>query len=190
MPVRDLCDHLHPIATADGLLCAKIDFDFTAFESETETLIPISRVASALSVILHWLSQSKDFRFSGAKVAALAALLDPVNSDYRNLSQVARAAGISRATLSKAILNLRDSNGIRFRMGKSETARYSYRQTQLGLVAAGRHASQRLKKPNSPSFVPRRGSVSACVPQALHAEPSLWSIAARGSTSALRSVPA
>ena len=133
-----------------------VDFDFDALESEiAETLVPISRVASALSVILHWLSQSKDFRFSGAKVAALAALLDPVNSDYRNLSQVARAAGISRATLSKAILNLRDSNGIRFRMGKSDDARHSYRQTQLELVAAGRHASQRTKKTNSTTFVPR-----------------------------------
>lgn len=132
-------------------LSRAVDFDFDALESEiAENLIPIAQAASALIVILHWLAQSKDFRFSGAKVAALAALLDPVNSDYRNLSQIARAAGISRATLSKAILNLRDSNGIRFRMGKSDGARLTYRETQLRLFAAGRHASQ-VKKPNSQS---------------------------------------
>jgi hypothetical protein len=102
-----------------------------------------------LSRILDWIGRSRDFGFGGAKAAALATLLGCGNSPFRNLSQIARAAGISRATLSKAILDLRDSDGIRFAGGKMDSAREIYRQTQFELVRLGKHASVKTKKPRN-----------------------------------------
>jgi hypothetical protein len=136
-------DPLHSVADDDnGAVCPTVDFAYPGAEP-IEILIPISQRSAGLIKILQWLLRSQDFAFCDAKVAALSALLDPVNSPYRNLSQIAREAGISRATLSKAVLDLRDSHGIRLRMGKSESARIAYRETQLRLVQLGRHASQR-----------------------------------------------
>jgi hypothetical protein len=103
--------------------------------------------------ILDWLTASRDFRFSGAKVHMLKVLLDPVNGEFRNLSHIARECQISRATLSKAFIDLRNAYGIRIIAGKLDSSRATYRKTQLKLVAAGRHASQRVKA--KAAFVPQ-----------------------------------
>jgi len=128
----------HSLALEEGRLVPTVDFNFAILdgESDCKISIPLSQAASALSRILDWLGQSYDFSFAGAKAAALAALLGSANSPYRNLSQIARAAGISRATLSKAVLRLRD-DGIRLADGKMNSSRQIYRQTQLELVKAG-----------------------------------------------------
>jgi hypothetical protein len=156
MPIPpDFSDHLHSFGNCAGSICPLVDFNYPTETSTAEPLIPLSSAASALSRIFEWVGHSQDWRFAGAKIIALHVLLDPINGPYRNLSQVARAAGISRATLSKAILNLRDLNGIRFAGGKSQLARQTYRETQLMLVANGRHASQKSRKEKTGENVPR-----------------------------------
>ena len=147
----DHTDPLRSFGVEAGSLVPVTSFPFDLLEDDQagEMSIPLSQAASALSRILDWIGRSRDFNFSGAKAAALAALLGCANSPYRNLSQIARAAGISRATLSKAVLDLRDSGKIRLAGGKMDSARQTYRETQLELVRLGKHASVKTKKPRN-----------------------------------------
>jgi hypothetical protein len=113
-------------------------------EPLTEGHIPIATATSAFMRVINWLSASRDFRFSGAKVHMLKVILDPVNGEFRNMSQIARECQISRATLSKAFTDLRTRYG--WAAGKLDSSRATYRETQLKLVAAGRHASNVVRK--------------------------------------------
>jgi|SRR6516165_6347162 hypothetical protein len=127
-----------------------VPFDFAALDPrEPEALVPVAEATAALVTILQWLMRSESFASTGAKVFALSALLNPVQSPYRSLAAIARASekecwrkDISTAALSKSLLELLDSNAVRLRI-RLNSSREVYRQTQLELVAAGRHASQR-----------------------------------------------
>ena len=59
---------------------------------------------------------------------------------------IARLMTISRAALSKALLNLRDQYSIKFTIGRLESAREIFRQAQLDAVKNGTHASRLVRK--------------------------------------------
>ena len=63
-----------------------------------------------------WMSRckrTKDLMSAGAHAAALLYFLDPARSEFKSLADIADSAGMSRASLSKALLNLRDESGLR-----------------------------------------------------------------------------
>jgi biotin operon repressor len=143
-----LGDGIHQVGTDENdAVCQVVDFDYSALDpAEPEPTIRVSLAASGLVRVLAWILRSHDLRLAGARAASIMALLDPVNSPFRNLSQIARSVGISRAALSKAILQLRDNDGVRFAGGKMDSSREIYRQAQLELVRTGRHASTKTRK--------------------------------------------
>jgi hypothetical protein len=112
----------------------------------TQYSISIDRVTTTFTQILGWMLSSRDLTFAGAKCASLATLLDPTSSGYRNLSEVARAANCSRATLSKALMCLRDDFGVELTAGKLGSSREAYHRAQLAAVQRGTHASNVVRK--------------------------------------------
>ena len=140
-----------------------VPFDFAALDPrEPEALVPVAEATAALVTILQWLMRSRSFAATGAKVHALFVALNPVQSPYRTLKAIAQASErqyqrqnrmvLSTAGLSKALLELFDSNAVRLRMGKMDSSREVYRRVQLELVATGRHVSQRIKR-NNPNTI-------------------------------------
>jgi hypothetical protein len=121
-----------------------VDFDYAALDpSQPEQFVSTTQASAALIAILQWMMKSESFASAGAKLHALSTALDPINSPYRSLASIALDADLTRAALSKSLLQLFDNNLIHLRMGKTKGSRQIYRQVQLELVAKGRHASQK-----------------------------------------------
>jgi hypothetical protein len=119
--------------------------DFRAEDSPTESLVPMPVVVSAFCSILDWIESGRNFTDAGARASALRVLLDPVQSRYRTLAQIARDAGVSRAIVSRWLLELRDTYDVQLGLRSSAT-RLHCRQAQLASVKAGRHSSQLAKQ--------------------------------------------
>jgi len=138
-------DHVHPITRNDGSLCPIVDFNYSALDPDTaETLIPLSLAVSGVARILSWATELEDLRSNGARIAALSVLLGSTDK-YRSLAAIAREAKVSRAIISRWLLELRDRYGIRMSM-RGSLIRENCRQAQQRSVAAGRHVSQGGKK--------------------------------------------
>ncbi len=126
------------------------DFDFDEIDrnlgfsepdDQTEHDISMSDVGAAFSLILGWICASDTLTGAGARAAALLTYLDPVNSRFESLADIARDAGLTRATLSKALLELRDQAGVNLSMGKLAGTRSTYSTAQREAVSKGTHCS-------------------------------------------------
>jgi hypothetical protein len=117
-------------------------------ESVAHTMVSMSDAAACFSLILEWILKTGSLQLAGARAAALACYLDPVNNNRfgSTLSQIAEQASCTRAALSKALLDFRDSAGIHLSMGKLSGSRQKYRDTQIKCLEAGRHSSQVRRK--------------------------------------------
>jgi hypothetical protein len=76
------------------------------------------------------------------RIHALLYLIDPTNSRFENLTDIAAAAGMTWAGVSKALINLRDQLGDVLPI-RGMLARESYRRSQAAALKAGVHSSQR-----------------------------------------------
>jgi hypothetical protein len=152
----------------DGIPCPVVHFDWNAVSGEpvTEDQVPVATAASAIMRILDWLTASRNFHYTGTKTHMLRTLLDPINGEFRTMAEIARAGGISRAALSKAFTDLRDTYGIRLCGGKLNSSRAIYREAQLRLAAEHHHASDTVRK-NSTD--PSRGNPEMNPPKTLDA---------------------
>jgi hypothetical protein len=85
-----------------------------------------------------------------------AIYLDPVNNFKfgKTLSEIATNAGVTRAALSKALMNFRDDAAIKLGIGKRSGYRETCRKVQQAAVKAGVHSS--FKRKDS-----KRGPVAA-----------------------------
>jgi hypothetical protein len=149
---RNVCDPFFATGLENDCLVPRVDFDFSLLdgESEPETMISITQASSALVRVLDWLARSQNFASIGAKALALRALLGSPNNPYRSVSKIAKATGISRAAISKSLLNLADQYGIRLNTGKLETSRLAYREAQLRALERRSHSSFRRNGANAP----------------------------------------
>ena len=126
------------------------NFDYKALDEslgwaeDTENMIPMSDCAAALSLVIEHCLEAKNLTLVGAKLAALAIYLDPVNNSKfgKTLSEIAANAGVTRASLSKALMNFRDDAAIKLGIGKRSGCRETCRKAQSAAMAAGCHASQ------------------------------------------------
>jgi hypothetical protein len=137
---------LYPLANEGGIFVRTVPFDYGSLEEKPENMVPIAEVASGLVKILDWCTESKDFHSTGAKIHALRVMLDPINGKFRNLSALARASGLSRGTLSKALITLRDRYELGMIAGKLNGSRAAYSEAQRVAVLRGRHSSIFTKK--------------------------------------------
>ena len=140
--LTDLSDHVHRLATENGDICPVIDFDYQQVEgyAETEKTIPMAEASAALAMIINWVTELRDLRANGARAAALSFLLNG-NGRYRSLSEIARETGVSRATISLWLLQLRDLYGIRLNL-RGSFVRQNCRRAQINAVQTGTHASR------------------------------------------------
>jgi hypothetical protein len=72
--------------------------------------------------------------------------LAPTDSRYQRVSQIAADCGLTKAALSKAVLQFADAMQVRLPVGKRKGTRQSFRDKQLALVAEHRHASDTRKR--------------------------------------------
>jgi hypothetical protein len=129
-----------------------IDYHCDGLLPEEETITK-SDAAAVISILTGWLCHSygdapADIRTVAAKCEALLYWLDPNQSKYSSLTEIAEACQLTRAAVSKQLLNLKDQIGSCVSAGKMSSSRETYRDTQRRLVHEGRHASdtRRLKK--------------------------------------------
>ena len=152
----DLGDHLHDIAIEDESLVRSQDFPWEEVyrdldnEEPPEQMISMADASSAVAIILGWICQSRrddpaSIATVGAKAESLLLLLDPINSKYKSLADIAEAAGLTRALLSRSLLSLKDQSGLALTIGKLHGSRETYRNVQRGLVHSGRHASEKTR---------------------------------------------
>jgi len=140
---KDVFDHIHEIGTDEnGVFVPVCHFDFNQLDrcGENSDMVPIEAVTSGFNQLLGWMLSSRDLVFVGARAAALLTLLDPVNSDYRNLNEIAIATGVSRASLSKSLLELKDRYGLGLSF-RGSRVRQNCSEAQKKTIAAGTHSS-------------------------------------------------
>ena len=71
--------------------------------------------------------------------------MQTTESKFANLSEIVQATLITKASLSKSLLNFRDSIGLRLCAGKRDYSRDVYRRAQKSAVAAAVHSSCKRK---------------------------------------------
>jgi hypothetical protein len=141
--LSDRDDHVHQSCFDEGGEPTPfVLFNYDALDpAPNESVVPMGEATSAFVKVLDWLASSHDFRFSGARVHLLHTILDPVHARYRSMAEIARASDITRACLSKAYQQLRDSFNFRPTGGKLDSSRESYRQAAFAALRNGTHAS-------------------------------------------------
>jgi len=106
---RIVSDPLHPVVLEGGELHPIVNFDFAAIDGpESELSVSLTEMASGLSEILFWLSSSRDPALVAGRVHSLYTWLNPIDEPYKSLSEISRVYNVPRATLSKALVILRD----------------------------------------------------------------------------------
>lgn len=109
-----------------------------------EDTVTMADAAACWILILEWILATRTLALAGARAASLAIYLDPVNHNRfgSTLAQIAEQAGCTRACLSQALIDFRDSAGIHLSAGKLAGARDTYRSSQINALQSGRHSSQ------------------------------------------------
>jgi len=144
-----LSDHVHAIAIQDGRIERVGQFDWDEVyrnvdgEEREETAVSFSDMSAVFSLILEWMLKAETLQLVGARAAALAMYLDPVNNNRfgSSLLQIAEQAGSTRAALSKSLIDFRRAAGVHLSMGKGSETTDSYRACQIKSLEAGTHSS-------------------------------------------------
>ena len=146
-------DHVHELAIEDAQFVGVEQFDHDSIDqangwrepgqAQMPDTVSFSDMSACFILILEWMLKGKTLQIVGGRCAALAAYLDPVNSNRfgTSLTEIGKQAGCSRAALSAALVEFRDAVSIHLSNGKGSEARASYRATQIRAMEAGRHSS-------------------------------------------------
>jgi hypothetical protein len=116
---------------------------------DPEDSVSWSDMTAAFSLLLSFCTGRTDSRRyrepsiigAGWRVHALVFWLDSGNARYSSLQEIAEAAGVTKAAVSKELADLRRELG-EILPFKRSFATDSYRNAQIAAMAAGRHASQ------------------------------------------------
>jgi hypothetical protein len=118
------------------------------FEPEEEPGINMTDAGAALALILQWMCGREDSKLSkpsitgaGWRAHALLYLLDPSNARYGSLQEIADAGNVSKACVSKGLVQLRAQiGGAEFMSLKISGSRETYQKAQRASIAAGVHS--------------------------------------------------
>jgi hypothetical protein len=147
-------DHVHEVGVVDNQLARISHFDYDevdrnlGFEPEPDSTVTMSDAAACFSLILEWILKGETLHLAGARAAALAIYLDPVNNSKfgSSLAEIAREADCTRAALSKSLIDFRDAAGVYLSMGKRSDARKTFRSVQVEAIEKGTHSSFKRQK--------------------------------------------
>jgi len=150
-------DGVHEVGhDQNGKITSIAHFDYGEVDrrlgfEDKDDMISFSDASAALALILQWMcgssrnGQQSPIVSAGMRAHALLWLLDPTHARYQSTPEIAEAAGISRAAVSKCLMVLRDQlDGILPLRGTG--ARENCRKAQIAAVAANVHASQRKRE--------------------------------------------
>jgi hypothetical protein len=87
------------------------------------------------------MTANTDARMAAARANALLHWLRPAESQFSDYSEIANFYGVTKAAVSKSLLNLKDAVGCRLPVGKRNGSRATYSRAQKAAVTDGRHAS-------------------------------------------------
>src|SRR5207248_1949256 len=98
--------HIHSVGYGDsGTLEPITDFDYDAvdralgFEPEPETPVEFADMTAAFSLVLQWIATPTEVRHVGARALTLLYFLDPSNSRFGSLEEIAKNAGCTRQAI-------------------------------------------------------------------------------------------
>jgi hypothetical protein len=113
-------------------------------EPEEDDTVSFSDMAAVRSLVVQWACASPDIKYVGGRIAAIGVLLDPTNLAHnrRTLADVARETGVTRAAVSKWVLDFRDQVGTSLTVGKRSSVRAKNSAGQLAALERGTHSSQ------------------------------------------------
>jgi hypothetical protein len=132
------------------------DFDYDSideslgWEEDSEKPVEFADMTAAFSLLLSWMCGREDshrglskpsITGAGWRAHALLYLLDNQNARYRSLQEIATAGGVSKAMVSRALVDLREElGGIEFMPLKRSGSKESFSRAQKAAVAAGCHS--------------------------------------------------
>jgi hypothetical protein len=150
MPHFDLSDHQHDIAFDDGELVPTTEFDFDSVdreafgvENDVDDMVSFSDMSAALSLIVQFACASPNLTHVGGRIAAIGVLLDPSNMPHgrRTLADIARECGVTRAAISRWMVDFRDQIGTSLTVGKRSSTRAKDSVAQIEALERGTHSS-------------------------------------------------
>jgi biotin operon repressor len=106
---------LEPIADFDA-----IDRSLAGEDEVAEDMMSVSDMSSGLFKVLYWATNAyadtPQARLAAvaSRIEALLWLLQPTECRFESLTDIAQAAGITKASVSKALVNFRDEVGYDF----------------------------------------------------------------------------
>jgi hypothetical protein len=120
----------------------EIDRSCFGVEDNVDT-VSFSDMASALSLIVDYCCDSKHVNIVASRIMALQVLLSPTSCKFgrTDLAAVARDCGITRAAVSKSLIEFRDQVGTSLTVGHRSSSRERCRQAQEHALRRGIHAS-------------------------------------------------
>lgn len=143
-----LSDHIHESGYEGTERVPTVDFDYDAVDAALNSKeqddeahkLTWSNLTSTFSKMLAWVISARNLTEAGAKAACIQFLLHPEESKYDSYSAIAREVGMTRAAVSKWMLTLHDSIGLRMPVSnKRSGCREKYSQAQLRAVKRGTH---------------------------------------------------
>jgi len=148
---QDLGDHLHSVGIVDGHRGQTCGFQYDEVyrnvdgEEPEEDMVSFSDMSAVLSLILQWMCGKHKaggnlIVSAGVRAHSLLYMIDPVNSSFENMTDIAAAAGMTRANVSKGLMELRNQVGDVLPI-RGMLARESYRRSQAAALKAGVHSS-------------------------------------------------
>jgi hypothetical protein len=125
----------------------EIDRSCFGVEDEEES-VPFSDMTAALALIVDWSCDSKHPNIIASRILALQVLLSPTNAKHgrTDLAAIARDCGITRAAVSKCLIEFRDEVGTSLTVGHRNSSRERCRQAQEYALKRGIHVSNTRKK--------------------------------------------
>ena len=148
-------DPLHPnlALTSDGELEPTSDFDYDEIDRSCfgvepeESVVPWQDMTAAFALIVDFCCDSKHVNIVASRIMALQVLLSPTSCKFgrTDLAAVARDCGITRAAVSKSMLEFRDQVGTSLTVGHRSSSRENCRLAQEYALKRGIHASDKRK---------------------------------------------
>jgi biotin operon repressor len=127
------------------------DICFDDEPEREEDAVTMGDASSALMRILYWLvgagknikdiAPQQRLAHVGARAEALLWLLNPTESQFESLTEIAQAAGITKQAVSKAVVTLREDIGLPISAGESWGTRDTFRKATNASIDAGVHWS-------------------------------------------------
>jgi hypothetical protein len=143
-------DSIHGSVLGPGGPISVTDFNFDEVDfnlglTEPGDGVAMSDVTSAFVRILQWICSGDGMASKGGRAEALRYFLDPTQSEYDSLDAIGQEAGVSRAALSAALMDLRKELKLGQTLGKRDYCRAVYSEAQRRAFKAGVHSSHTRK---------------------------------------------